>query len=238
MFVTLAIVCICFFILSFSLLFWKKLGKFFNSILKFFNKLFRIKKKKKERLKASKSQIVPKLITANKSVDALKEDPKQEKTVIVGEKNIENPFVKISEELPLRKIVEDEKFEEKMKLPEKKFSLSLEETQRNKLMAKERLELDEELEKLTKNFYIDEKKSEDKVSMFEKKKHLPNFILNRTQEDEKAILSKRKMSNFTDFAENKNSTEIVIDNEKIDLGKLPTNIKKLLISGILDRKDF
>lgn len=214
MFVALAIICICFFILSFSFLFRKQLGKFFSAIFYFFKKPFNKKKTNKEnRIKASTKQIVPKLIEGkeNKRLDApVKKD---------------------------EKVFSQKDDEEKEIFSDRKFGISLQEFQKKEKLAKERVEIDEELKKISKALDLDELENGSN-KLLDKKKDLPEFVLNRTSQDEKAILGKRRTKELTFFEKMQNTTEIEIDNEKIDLSKLPTNIKKMLITGILDRKDF
>ena len=229
MFVTLAIICICFFIFSFSLLFRKQLGKFFHSIFRFFKKLFfRKNKKKQEILKVNKPQIVPKMISSSspKRIDAPDEKTIEE----LKENSISHSSTKINIDTD-NDIIQEQK-------EDRRYGFSLDEVEKRKKLAIERGELDEELKKITKSFNLDEKDLEEKIKMFDKKKNLPEFITNRSRVQEKTILSKRKPIDLMSFEEKKNPAETIIDNEKIDLSNLPMNIKKLLISGILDRKDF
>lgn len=225
MFVTLAIVCICFFILSFSLLFRKKLAKFFSAIFYFFKNLFRKKQIKNEkRVIASKNQVVPKMI---------------------GDKNltrIDAPvqtFVKKSDITSFNN-ESVEKIQDNLddKTLDRRYGLSFKEIERREKMDRERSELDEEIKKISKSMELEEKMSTGKTGLLSKKNSLPSFITNRTNEEEKAILSKRKFSDFDTFVEKDKTAVVEIDKEEIDLSKLPANIKKLLISGILDRKDF
>jgi len=270
MFVTLAIICICFFILSFSLLFRKQLGKFFS----FFSSLFKKhneknKKDKENRLKASTKQVAPKMISGDgvKKIDApaLKTDDSTllKKDVVAPLKtnvvaplktdgstllktNAVSPYKKDENRFFLKNssehasvTTENKDNENQEKDVTRKYDFSFKTSQKNQKLVKERNELDEEIGKISKMIgEMEKEKDVENKKMFDVQKGLPNFITNRMKEDEKTILGRRKSSDFMNLVKNKKSTEIEIDNELIDLSKLPANIKKLLISGILDRKDF
>lgn len=174
MFVTLAIICFCFFILSFSLLFRKQLGKFFCSIIRFFKRLFYKKNKvKQERLKANKSQIVPKMIggSTQKRIDA-PNSPFTFKSVspFIKEDDIKDPFIKINKGNSLKNVMENDGNGDKAKVIGNKFSLSLEEIEKRNRMTKQRSNLDEELKNISKSLHLDEEELDKKIKMFEKEK--------------------------------------------------------------------
>ncbi len=97
-----------------------------------------------------------------------------------------------------------------------------------------RSQIDEELKNISKTLEKPNPQSES----ISRKDNLPLFVSSRVKSDENAILTRIKREEQANFSSHSTASEIEIDGDKIDLSKLPTHIKKLLISGILDRKDF
>lgn len=234
MFEALAIICSIFFLLSFMLLFKKPLSKFFSFLFSPITKsLAKKRKEKRDKQERLRSTVIPKLASAV-------------------------PYQKISPPLPESDLTSAEDPEkEELNNDNSPYNLAKERLKSIQNQTREAIGNDEaksqiqsELHRISKsNAQIDFGKiSPENISRlprFNQDAYLPPFIKTRLESDESAILAKRKQfqspksQSPKSFSKRKSgAAEVEIDGEKIDLSKLPPNIKKLLLSGILDKKDF
>jgi len=159
---------------------------------------------------------------------------------------------------PKNKIENNMDFEARKIQLEKDFknisdSLNFDDLEKEEFMKS--LELDESEYKTFRNipesnFFLTEKpkkfnsKFKSEITSNRKEK-TPYEMQDFSNKIEQAILEKRKfeqMEKHQNEASNskvqKDIAEVEIDGEKVDISTLPINIKKLLISGILDRKKY
>ena len=195
------IVCVIIFILSFCLLYFNLVKKFFmwifNGIKKFFS-LFKKKRKKKavkessDRAQKSIVQVRPIMLPApeNKEKEVLNEA--QEKVV-----------------------------------KSKTFTLDANSAKKQSTLDKQKQEL-MNLINMSNEAQIRKNESEKGVQKVEINDDLD-------LEDDELGLS---VSEDDEIINNiKENSTVEVDGEKIDLSRLPLNIRRLLLSGILDRKD-
>ncbi len=231
MFETLAIICSLFFLLSFIVLFRKALAKFFSFLFSpIKRKIAKRKKEKQRRLAEARAIIVPKLVNTT-PVEKLPPPPSAEEN-----------------DKPQKEEVESE--EESFKYIKERVKSLQSQTGESFANEQESAGIDSDLNRISKSYrMIDPDKispvNRERLSRFNQEEYLPPFIKSRLESDENAILAKRRqMENIKKqsvekfLKEKKTPAEVEIDGKKIDLSNLPPNIKKLLIAGILNKKDF
>ncbi len=207
--IIILIVCVALFLLSFCLLYSKKLAKFFKTIgggIKSFFQLFTknkvklTKEQKKNRPEKSALQTRPVLLLPNAT-------KKEESKVIENkESSIEQKKQNAQETIKLggkfvednKEILEAQNFEDKKKKMKDDFDRFLDE-----------LEDDNSDEEDIKNFFSDS---------------------NQEDSNEENLEEEFKIKV-------KQSNSVNVDGNDVDLSKLPPKIRRLLLSGMLDRKD-
>jgi uncharacterized protein YneF (UPF0154 family) len=224
MYVILAIVCIVLFLLSFAVLFHKQLGIFFSAIGRIFKKIFNRKKKPLPPVSTEQKRVVLKkpesLPVGEGQTEQIKQSPVEENKENSDDREL---FEELEKRFGQKNTSEKQNAEIL-----NRYELSQENLDKRSQLDEQRKRMDKEINDLNVKF---------KRFNFGDTTQIPEFLQKKSEDTRRAILEKDK-DDFLSVKPQKTSAEIEIDKEKIDLSKLPPNIKKLLISGILDKKDF